>query len=275
MDLVASLFPGAYRSRFHGRGIEFDETRDYHWGDDYRSLDWRVTARTGRLHTKRFHEEREHSLYLVLDAGPTMQFGSRVRYKWVQAARAAALLAWLAANNGDRVGALLFGDGRRPHYCRPAGGEPGVMSLLRLLADLRPRPDGHAPGLADALAQLRRLAGPGSLILLLSDFTGLDETARAHLAQLSRHGEVAAIRLYDPLEAELPPPGLYPISDGHKQGLLDSADLALRQAYAREFTDRGEQLRSILTSYNAPLLTLGNHQPTASTLRTALRPKGA
>ncbi len=273
-NLVSNLFPGAYRSRYRGRGIEFDETRGYHWGDDYRSLDWRVTARTGQMHTKLFHEEREHSLYLVLDAGPSMQFGSRLRYKWVQAARAAALLAWLTAENGDRVGALVFGDGPRPHYRPPAGGEPGVLQLLRLLADLRPQPDPAACSLADALLQLRHRARPGSLILPISDFSALDAAARRHLSHLARHAELAAIQVFDTLEAELPAPGLYPISDGREQSLLDSADPARRRAYAAEFLQHRERVKSTLSALGARLLSLAAHQPTAETLLAALRPSG-
>ncbi len=271
-DLVGSLFPGAYRARSHGRGIEFDETREYHRGDDYRSLDWRVTARTGRMHTKLFHEEREHTLYLVVDAGPSMQFGSQIRYKWVQAARAAALMAWLAMNNGDRVAALVFGDGPRPHYCPPGAGETGVMRLLRLLAGLRLEPGEHEAGLEEALHLLRRRTRPGSLILLISDFAGLDDPIRRHIAHLARHAEIAAIQVYDPLEADLPPPGLYPVSDGNEQALLDSADPTSRLAYAREFQTRQERLRRELRGFAAPLLTLGTHQATAQTLQTALRP---
>ncbi|MEO5338685.1 MAG: DUF58 domain-containing protein, partial [Magnetospirillum sp. WYHS-4] len=111
-NLVNGLFPGLYRSLFRGRGLDFEDVRAYQRGDDYRTLDWRVSARTGRLHTKVFREEREHTLFCLLDGGPAMRFGSRRAFKWVAAARAAAVVAWLAADNGDRIGGLVFGDGR-------------------------------------------------------------------------------------------------------------------------------------------------------------------
>jgi len=242
VDSVASLFPGAYRALFHGRGLEFDEVRAYQWGDDYRTLDWRVTARTGALHTKLFHEEREHSLILVLDAGATMRFGSRARFKWTQAARLAAVFAWLAVEAGDRVGVLIHGDGARCHGLSPQFGQGGVLRLFRLLAGIRDPAPGTTSTLDEALHLLRRTARPGTLILLVGDFLSLEGAAQRHLAHLARHNDLAAVLVFDPLEADLPPPGLYPVSDGARRMVLDTTDTRLRQAYRETFEARRDEL---------------------------------
>ncbi len=271
-DTVSSLFPGVYRTLFKGRGIEFDETRGYQWGDDFRTLDWRVTARTGQLHTKLFQEERERTLYLLLDAGPTMQFGTRRQFKWVLAARVAALFAWLAVACGDRVGGALFGASSAVRLIPPGRGEAGVRRLFHLLA-ATPTPFAGTPsGPGEALLHLRRLAHPGSLILLLSDFSRLETQAREQLAYLGRHSEIAAIQIFDPLERSLPPAGLYPVTDGIHQALLDSRDPLHSDAYATRFTQRQAALRQLFNRYGARLISISTDQPLLTGLRHALRP---
>lgn len=268
---VASLFPGSWRARLRGRGLEFEEVRAYQWGDDYRTVDWRVTARTGQMHTKLFHEERERTLHLVLDAGPAMQFGTRHCFKWVRAAEAGALFAWLVLDQDDRVGAVIHGDGRRCHRLRPSASEAGLSRLFNLLAGVKPRPDRERTTLTDALAHLRRQALPGSLILLIGDFRDFNEEARRHLAHLAHHGEIAAIRIIDPLERELPPGGLYPLTDGRQRLLLDTTSASLRQQWRESFDAHQQQVQLQLRRLGARSLLLGTHQPLVETLRRQLR----
>jgi uncharacterized protein (DUF58 family) len=168
---------GGHLSRFRGRGMEFDESRVYQPGDDARNMDWRVTARAGTPHVKLFREERERPLWLLVDQGPSMRFGTRVAFKSVVAAQAAALLAWAAADRGDRVGGLVFDEqGRFEH--RPAARTQGLLPLLQALAG-----GGRAAGVAGlgdvaaAADQLVHLARPGSLIFILSDFNQSDPGA--------------------------------------------------------------------------------------------------
>lgn len=271
-DAVSALFPGAYRAVFHGRGIEFDEARSYQWGDDYRTIDWRVTARTGHMHTKLFREERERALYLLLDVGPSLRFGSRVQLKWVLGARVAALFAWLSLASGNRVGAVVFGDGPEARILVPAAGEPGVMRILDLLSTLRPVGSANNIGLGEALLQLRRRARPGSLILLLSDFIDIDHGARRQLSHLSRHCDLAAVRLYDPIEQELPPPGQYPITDGDQVALLDTGSAELRRQYHQLFASRGAEIRELCNHYRARLFSIATDQPLMEAIREALIP---
>lgn len=278
---AANSLSGDYQALFRGRGLEFDEVRTYQAGDDFRSLDWRVTARTGKLHTKLFKEEREHSLFVVIDAGNSMHFGTRVQYKWVAAARVAALFIWMAVERGDRVGALVFGDGRNCHSRQPLGGQIGAMRLFKLFEGVshekpRLRPGDQAGcGLGDALSRLRRLARPGSSVLLLSDFSYPLASAGPHLAQLAQlagHNDLMAIRLYDPLERELPPPGRYSVSDGNRLLTLDTADAPLAGAYQEQFQARNEALLELGRKRGMRFFTLGTHQPLLDGLRAELFP---
>ena len=269
-EALAGLFPGAFRSNFFGRGLDFHEVRSYQPGDDFRGLDWRVTARTGELHSRVFHEERERTLYLLLDAGPSMHFGSRRAFKWVAAARLAALLAWLGVENGERVAGLLFGSGRSCPFRPPAAGEPGALSLFTLWAEVAYRPKPGSCGLAPALARLRQLAHPGGLVAILSDFTGLDTQARSLLHRLARHHSLTAVLVQDPLESELPPPGLYPVSDGRRLRLLDSGDRHLGRELADHSLQRRQEVSELFHSLGGRSLTLSSHQPPEQCLRAAV-----
>jgi uncharacterized protein (DUF58 family) len=198
---------GAHTSHLRGRGMDYAESRVYQPGDDARSIDWRRTARSGRMHTKLFREERERSLLLMIDTHASMRFGTRVRFKSVQAARAAALAAWSAARGGDRVGALAFGAVHEA--VDPHGGERGVLGVLGALA----RWDTLAPGgdepLSSALLRAQRLSLPGSRVLLISDGLCVDEAARAALQQLAKRSDVRVLIVADALDLSAPPPGSY------------------------------------------------------------------
>lgn len=236
---VATAQAGIKTSRFRGRGVDYVESRGYQPGDDIRSMDWRVTARTGRAHTKVFQEERERSVLLLLDHAPSMHFGTRRCFKSVQAARAAALIAWSAVRGGDRVGALGFGSGVTGEV-RPAGGPRGVLHCLRALADwdaLARVERAAAPvPLSAALERARRLARPGSLIVLLTDGFSADAAAEAPLARLAAHGDVRVLLLTDALELAAPPRGRYPVDLAGTRRWLEfggSADTQWTGAFRR------------------------------------------
>lgn len=267
--IVASLFPGAFRARYHGRGLEFAEARQYQPGDDFRSLDWRVTARTGRLHTKLFREEREQCLMLLLDAAPGMQFGTRTCFKWVAAARLGALFAWLAVDQGNRLGGLLSGVTAPSPPLRPASGEGAALRLFQQWSTVSPERSAAADAATD-LRRLRQLLPPGSLVLLLSDFSAIDARWEAELALLARHHEVAAIRIYDPLEAALPRDGRLPFTDGERLLQIDSADPALRRRYREQFRRQEARLSDLLRRHGGTAMAIGNHEQPAESLRRQL-----
>ncbi|MEO7149199.1 MAG: DUF58 domain-containing protein [Rhodanobacteraceae bacterium] len=198
---------GAHTTHLRGRGMDYAESRVYQAGDDARAIDWRRTARSGKPHTKLFREERERSLLLLIDTHATMRFGTRVRYKSVQAARAAAIAAWSAVRGGDRVGALAFGGVR--DAVTPHGGARGALGVLGALARWDARGGEEWEPMSNALKRVRRLALPGSRVMLISDGQCCDGNARAALTRLAKRAEVRVLIVADALESTPPFPGSY------------------------------------------------------------------
>ena len=200
---------GQHASRLYGRGMDYAESRAYQPGDDVRRLDWRLTARSGKLHTKLFEEAREARLLILLDAHAGMRFGTRVRFKSVQAARAAALAAWFAVRAGERVGLMAFGGHRS--LLRPAGGTRGALSVCGALAEWDSHACTDSEPLSAALRRARQVQQGASQVLLISDGWSCDERARGPLLDLARHAAVRVLVVADALELALPPAGRYPI----------------------------------------------------------------
>jgi uncharacterized protein (DUF58 family) len=241
---------GGYVSRFKGRGMEFDESRFYQPGDDIRSIDWRVTARTGKTHTKVFREERERPVFISVDNRKTMQFATRGVFKSVVATKLASLLAWAAEYHGDRIGGQMFSESE----CRelkPQNGRHAVLRFLNALvskADLTHSiPDSSIDispknTLEKILARLTQHARPGSLVYVISDFRGINDSAEIHLTTLSRHCEVVLIFIYDPLEANLPDKGRYRFTDTMRDVVIDAIDQQRLLNYQQRFELRRQRL---------------------------------
>lgn len=215
---------GQQSSRRYGRGMDYAESRVYQAGDDVRRLDWRLTARSGKLHTKLFQEDREGCLLILLDTHASMVFGTRRRFKSVQAARAAALAAWYATRAGERVGVLAFGG--VDHLLRPQAGTGGALAVCGALAqwDGWPRSDRQQP-LSEALTRAAHVSHDANRVLLISDGFSCDPPARQRLLDLSRHAGVNVLVVADPLELALAPPGRYPLEHAgeRREVLLQSA----------------------------------------------------
>lgn len=220
---------GAQSSRLYGRGMDYAESRAYQNGDDVRRLDWRLTARSGKLHTKLFQEEREGRLLILLDTHASLRFGTRARFKSVQAARAAAAAAWLAVRAGERVGMLAYGacDG----VLRPQAGARGALAVCGALAqwDAEPPMDRSEP-LSAALQRAHHLHRGASRVLLISDGFSADPDARQRLFELKKRADVGVLVVADALEHELPPSGRYPLELGGER--REVALLAERQRRA-------------------------------------------
>jgi uncharacterized protein (DUF58 family) len=274
---VSSLQTGAYVSHFRGRGMEFDESRPYQPGDDPRSIDWRVTARSTTAYTKLFREERERPVLVVVDLRSNMHFATRGCYKSVNASRAAALIAWAAHHRGDRLGGLIFGDGTHREL-KPRLGRRAALRFVHALAEhpdwqRRPPPGGNAGGiaLATAMSSLRRVARPGSLVVILSDFDGLSRAAQSYLSSVARHSEVLAISLSDPFERELPPPGRYRLVAGDEDEIaIDTHIVAARRDYAAAYVDRIQMFATFCQRYGIHHLPMSTDDDPVSTLQTAL-----
>lgn len=266
-----SALAGAHRSRFHGRGMDYRESRHYQPGDDIRNMDWRITARSGHAHVKVFDEERERPVVVLVDLGASMFFASQGVFKSVQAARLAALIGWSAIGHGDRIGALLFthsGASGQHQELSPAGGRRGQMRLIRALVEAGERelsaPSAAAErvaagadsgsGLTTALMRLRRVARPGSLVFLISDFYSSDADSQHHLRRLAQHSDLNAIQVLDALELAPPPPGRYGISDGRRRAVIDTRLRGERERYARELARHHQRVRQLTVENGIGLL---------------------
>ena len=262
-----ALRSGTSTSRWRGRGVDFRESRIYQPGDEIRHMDWRVTARSGKPHTKLFEEEREQGLLLALDFNPGMRFGTRVRFKSVQAARAAALLAWMAAAAGDRIGALGFGGGVDAEV-KPAAGRRGVLRVLRALRDWDHAATDVAAPLSQGLQRVRRLLRPGMRLVLLGDGFSADGEAERLLPQVAGRHEVAVVLLRDPLELAPPPPGRYALRIGGSARTLDFSDARLREDWVAGFAQSRARLVGLCTRLGIRIVELDPH----ADLRRALAP---
>ncbi len=273
---VNSLQTGAYVSHFRGRGMEFDESRPYQPGDDPRSIDWRVTARSATAYTKLFREERERPVLVVVDLRSTMHFATQGCFKSVNASRAAALLAWAAHHRGDRLGGLIFGD---TTHCelKPRLGRMAALRFVHELvghADWAPHDGAASDGaelLTQAMSSLRRVARPGSLVVVISDFTGFVRSAQSYLSSVARHNEVLAVFMNDPLERELPPPGRYRLVSADDELEIDTFAAAARRDYHNEFEQRSRELEAFCQRYGVHLMPMSTDDDPVSTLQTALR----
>ncbi|MBF3154823.1 DUF58 domain-containing protein, partial [Pseudomonas aeruginosa] len=229
---------GLHHSRLRGRGVDFDQVRIYQPGDDVRTIDWRVTARTREPHTKLFHEERERPVFVLVEQSQRLFFGSGLCFKAVLAARAAAFIGWSALAHNDRIGGLVFSD-RDCHEIKPRRSKHSLLQLfnqlLRANRELRETPaerPGELFGLA--LRRAREVLRPGSLILVLCDERTLNDVAEQQLSLIARHTDLVLLPLSDPLDHALPAAGLLRFREGAADLELDTHADELRQAYREQ-----------------------------------------
>ncbi len=273
---VNSLQTGAYVSHFRGRGMEFDESRPYQPGDDPRSIDWRVTARSTTAYTKLFREERERPVLVMVDLRANMHFATRGCFKSVLASRAAALIAFAANHRGDRLGGLIFGDATHREL-KPRLGRRAALRFAHALAEhpdwsVQERhadEDGEA-ALTMAMSALRRVARPGSLVVVLSDFAGFSRAAQSHLSSVARHNEVLAVSISDPFEKQLPPPGRYRLVADDDEMAIDTHSKAARRDYEQAFAQRSEALERFCQRYGIHHLSMTTEDDPVTVLQTAL-----
>jgi len=256
---ASSSTTGTHHSRFRGRGMDYQESRTYQAGDDIRNMDWRVTARAGKPHTKLYQEERERPVVLLIDFNPGMFFGSTNSLKSVVAAKAATLIAWAVSSRGDRIGALIINSAH--HELPPKTGKRGVLQLIRELVKhgdplVGLKKSSTHTRLNDELKRLRRIARPGSLIFLISDFYDIDKTTAQHLQTISRHNDIQAIQIVDPLELNSPPPDRYGVTDGTNTSVLNTRSKKGRKKYENFFAEHHRAVKKLMHSHNIPLLQL-------------------
>lgn len=264
---VEHLLAGEYRSVFKGRGMDFDEIRPYEKGDDVRAIDWNVTARTGKAHIKRYIEERELAVWILVDTSASCRIGHGERTKWDALHEIAALLTLSAIRNNDRVGLLLFSD-RIEHINPP---RKGRMHAMHLLSDLlHAQPKSKATDLQPALDALAHLARRRSLVFLLSDF--LFDATREQLSMTSFRQDLIAVAVNDPQELQPPACGLTAVRDSETGAQMLCDFNRVHQAdYARAFAERRAALKAELGAVGTDLIELTSQSDCAETLTLFFR----
>ena len=270
---VSSLLSGRHESRLRGRGLTFEELRDYRPGDDIRSIDWRATARLRKPHVRVYSEERERPVLVVVDQRSTMFFGTARTTKATAAAEVAALGAWSALDSGDRVGAIIFGDDDiveiRPHRSRE-----NVLRICHELVRMNrllTATSGHVrPEMLNAaLQRAANAAKHDSLVVLATDYDGNDDDTHRHATQLARHNDVFATLVYDPLGVSLPVHCRADVTDGTQHTTVE-VTARVNERFEEQFRLVSAQIRDRLRSIRIPVLPICTHESIVSQLLMAL-----
>lgn len=245
-----SQLTGNITTQFRGRGLDFEELRQYQAGDDIRSIDWRVTARTGKAHTKLYSEERERPVIIVNDQRQAMAFGSRHCFKSVQATAIAALLSWSALAQNDRIGGLIFNDSDHTEI-KPKRHKSSVLSILRASHEYNHKAvefkqTDQPKKINTVLKELRQTVKPGSNVFIISDFIGLNETGVKHLYSLKKHVDITAIKISDPLEETLPSHAGTQYTNGEKEIVFDPSHQHLAKQFRQQFLSHNDFITSNL-----------------------------
>jgi uncharacterized protein (DUF58 family) len=261
--MVSDVFAGQYHSAFKGQGMEFAEVRPYLPGDDVRSIDWNVTARTGEPHIKRFTEERELTVMLLVDASASVAFGTSKRMKRELAAEIGALFAFSAITNNDRVGLVIFTD-EIELAVHPRKGTTHVLRVIREILSHEPRRNGT--DIAGALDYLSRITHRRSVVLLISDF--LERGLERPLAVVGKRHDLICIGLDDPRDDDLPAIGMLNLEDPEsgKTILIDSSDPAVRRTFSKRRRVARAEREAMFRSVGADYVTLQTDQDYARPL---------
>ena len=256
--LVNEVFSGEYHSVFQGRGMNFAEVREYQYGDDIRSIDWNVTARTGTPFVKVFEEERELTVMLVVDVSASGNFGTRMRMKGDVAVEICALLAFSAIKNNDKVGLILFSD-RIEKFVPPRKGRRHVLRVLREL--LYHRPDRSGTDIRKALEYLTRVTRRRAVVFLVSDFLAGGFGRALNIA--GRRHDTIAVRVRDRRETELPPIGLVEFEDAEtgERFVVNTSDRSFREAFGRDRAAVEEELERTLRHGKVDLIDVRVDRP--------------
>ena len=268
--LIDDQLAGDYHSTFKGQGVEFDEVRPYIAGDDVRTIDWNVTARTGVPYIKRFSEERELTILFLVDVSGSQGYGSVGRSKMELAAEVTALLAMTAIRNQDNIGLILFSD-KIVKYIPPRKGRDSVMRLVR---EVLASEDGAEGGtdIAGALRYLNGVQKRRAVVFLVSDFLGRGDCERL-LRATARHHDMICVPVSDPAESELPDVGLVELEDPETGELLlvDSSSAAVRRAFAARAADEREELAKFFRKTGIDTLAISTDRPYVDGVRALFR----
>ena len=270
---VQSILSGRHRSKLRGRGLDFEEVRQYVSGDDIRNIDWKVTARVGKAHTKVFTEEKERPVFLIVDQSSSMFFGSRLYFKSVIAAHLAAIGCWRVIDQGDRVGGIVFND-NTIKYVSPKRDRRSVQRFLSFVSELNQElkatavPDSQVNSLNKAIQQAQQVVTHDYLVFVISDFNNADDLSLKELIRIKRNNDVMLAHISDPAEMEIDAKKIT-LSDGQYQIRLEK-DRSLRKKFKSEQLDWLEKARLECKKYGIPFLNFHTEPDVAKQLRSML-----
>jgi uncharacterized protein (DUF58 family) len=256
--LVNDVFSGEYHSVFKGRGMTFSEVREYQYGDDIRTIDWNVTARTGSPFVKVYEEERELTVVLAVDVSASGNFGTRERFKGEVAAELSAVLAFSAIKNNDKIGLILFSD-RIEKFVPPRKGRRHVLRVLREL--LYHRPQGRGTDIGGALGYLTRVVPRRAVAFLVSDFVG--KGFDRPLAVAGKRHDLVAIRMGDPRETDIPPLGLVEFEDPEtgERMVVNTSDHEFREAFRARADEARKEMDQVFRRCKVDLVDIRTGEP--------------
>ncbi len=245
---------GDARSIFKGRGMDFDEVREYQQGDDVRLVDWRLTAKMGKAFTKIFHEERDRQIWFLIDLRSGMKFGTKQAFKSVIAAHIMAMLAWYFADKSDKVGGLVLSDEQMQVF-KPSRLRRRIMAFFNAVSQNTRQKEFFEKiedeiSLTQACMKLRRSCRNGNIIFVISDFSDVEESTLKCLASLARTNELTFINVYDVLEGRCPAPNVYVVSDGKNHVTLDTRQKDIHDMYIHHFFKRLLTIRDFTMKYH-------------------------
>ena len=270
-----ALMAGTVRTRYRGRGMEFAEVRPYQAGDDVRTIDWRVTARVQAPYTKLFQEEHERPVFVLVDQRAPLFFGSRNQFKSVFAAEFAAVIAWAASNNNDRIGGLIFGD-REYANIRARRGKHALLELFNQLTKFNtqlgsPISEHQGTSLVDMLRDTSRIARPGSLVVLISDYHDFTPACAEPLSLLARRSDVMAVHVFDPFEQALPAEQQLTISNNAKRLTIDTHQVG--EQFAHHFVQQQRLIQQTCINAGVQYVSAPCDQDFEAFVRDLLHPR--
>lgn len=263
--LTNHIFAGEYHSAFKGRGMSFSEVRDYHFGDDVRSIDWNVTARFNHPYVKVFEEERELTVMLLVDVSESESFGTAQHSKRSLVTELCAVLAFSAIKNNDKVGVIFFSDGMEK-YIPPKKGKSHILFIIRELLSFTPKRKGT--NISETLRFFNNATKKRSIVFLLSDFFSGNYQDALNIA--SKRHDVVGVQVYDPRDKELPPVGMIKMTDGEMGASqwVDTSDKNVREYYARQFQQHAQYCRSAFVKSGAELISVRTDEDYVKVLQT-------
>ncbi|WNC73858.1 DUF58 domain-containing protein [Thalassotalea psychrophila] len=272
---VNSILAGKNASKLRGRGLNFEEMRQYHIGDDIRTMDWKVTIRTGKPHVKVYTEERERNVLLLVDQRQSMFFGSKGKMKSVIAAEIAALIAWKVIDSTDRVGGVIFNDNNAVSM----GPKRSRNQVIQLMAEITRQNHllksgevgkEHHLSLEHMLEQVTRIVGHDALVIFITDGYGWNQKCSEYIKTLSQHNEIIFCHVSDPLEHQLATMSQMVISDGDMQIEVSSKTPQLQQKFQQDVIEKLDLFAKVASKYRIPVLPFDTLTATEKQLRKAL-----